>query len=180
MKVMFISDIHGIKTNLDVILKKYEELECDQLVVLWDLYYIGPRNSMIDGYDISYVRNFLSHFSSHLICMRGNCDSDVDLMVSDFPICQDISVLSLDGVNCYLTHGDKYHAGCTGKIPQGSVLIYGHEHIPFIKKENGILCLNPGSISLPRQGFLPSYMIYDNCTFTIYGVDGVIIDSISI
>ena len=74
MRIMFISDIHGIKTNLDLIKRRYEELSCTKLVVLGDLYYIGPRNIMNDGYDINYVKDFLMDFKDNLICIRGNCE----------------------------------------------------------------------------------------------------------
>jgi len=94
MRLMFISDIHGIKTNLPKIKERFEFLKCDKLVVLGDLYYIGPRNKMIEGYDIKYVQEFLSSFKDKLICVRGNCDSEVDLMVSDFPIVNELSLIS--------------------------------------------------------------------------------------
>ena len=84
MKILFISDIHGIKTNLPKIKEKFETLNCDKLVVLGDLYYIGPRNKMIEGYDIDYVKEFLESFKDKLICIKGNCDSEVDEMISEF------------------------------------------------------------------------------------------------
>ena len=109
MKIMFISDIHGIKTNLPKIKEKFEKFNCDKLVVLGDLYYIGPRNKMIEGYDIKYVQEFLSSFKDKLICVRGNCDSEVDLMVSDFPIVNELSLISTINEDLYLTHGHIYN-----------------------------------------------------------------------
>ena len=70
MKILFISDIHGIKTNLEKIKDVYQKEKCNKLVVLGDLYYIGPRNKMIEGYDIDYVKNFLESFKDDLICIK--------------------------------------------------------------------------------------------------------------
>lgn len=86
MKIMFISDIHGIKTNLKLIEEEYKKLKCDKLVVLGDLYYIGPRNKMNEDYDIQSVIDFLNSHKEEIICIKGNCDADVDQVVSDFPI----------------------------------------------------------------------------------------------
>ena len=94
MKFIVISDIHGIKTNLPKIKERFKKLECDKLIVLGDLFYIGPRNQMIEGYDIEYVKNFLNSFKDKIICIKGNCDSEVDEMVCEFPIVHGLGVVS--------------------------------------------------------------------------------------
>ena len=71
MKILFISDIHGIKTNLNKIKEIYQKEQCNKLVVLGDLYYIGPRNKMIEGYDIDFVKSFLESFKEDLICIKS-------------------------------------------------------------------------------------------------------------
>ena len=167
MRLMFISDIHGIKTNLPKIKERFEKLNCDKLVVLGDLYYIGPRNKMIEGYDIKYVQEFLSSFKDKLICVRGNCDSEVDIMVSDFPIVNELSLIST--INIYLTHGHIYNENNWSKT--NSTLIYGHLHIPFINKIETNLYINPGSISLPKEDNPPSYLYYDENKFIIYDIN---------
>ena len=169
MRLMFISDIHGIKTNLPKIKERFEFLKCDKLVVLGDLYYIGPRNKMIEGYDIKYVQEFLSSIKDKLICVRGNCDSEVDLMVSDFPIVNELSLISTINEDLYLTHGHIYNESNWSKT--NSVLIYGHLHIPFIKKIETNLYINPGSISLPKEDNPPSYLFYDEEQFIIYDIN---------
>lgn len=173
MKIMFISDIHGIKTNLELIKNKFNELNCDKLVVLGDLYYIGPRNKMIEGYDIEYVRNFLSSFKDKLICIRGNCDSEVDLAVSDFPIISELGLISTTNEDIYLTHGHIYNESNWEKT--NSILVYGHLHIPFIKQIETNIYINPGSISLPKENNTPSYLIYDEEKFTIYDIKNNVI-----
>jgi len=173
MKLMFISDIHGIKTNLEKVKEKFKELNCDKLVALGDLYYIGPRNKMIEGYDIKAVESFLESMKDKLICMRGNCDSEVDLMISNFPIMNDLSLIMTENHDLYITHGHIYNE--SNWMKENSILIYGHFHIPFIKKIETNYYINPGSISLPKEGYKASYLIYDENKITIYDIDDNII-----
>ena len=169
MRIMFISDIHGIKTNLNLIKKRYDELHCEKLVVLGDLYYIGPRNKMVESYDIKYVQDFLSSFKDNLICIKGNCDSDVDVMASDFPIINELGIISIDGKDIYLTHGHIYNEANWQK--NNSILIFGHFHIPYIKERNGNIYLNPGSISLPKNDNKPTYLVLEDNKFVIYNIN---------
>ena len=175
MKILFMSDIHGIYNNLEYIDNVINKKEIDKLVVLGDLYYCGPMYN--DRLEVSclLVKDFLTKYRDILICMRGNCDSDVDIKVSDFPICNGLSMIYLDNINIYITHGNEYNKDNNKKINNG-VLVYGHEHIPYIYKDNNMIYINVGSISLPRNNNKPSYMMYENKIFTIYDIDGNIID----
>ena len=170
MKIMFISDIHGIKRNLDLIKEKYKELGCNKLVVLGDLYYIGPRNNRKEEYDINSVKIFLESMKQDMICLRGNCDSDVDIEVSNFPIINELGYISDKNNDIYLTHGHIYNED-NWNMPN-TILIYGHYHIPFIKEKDNMIFANPGSISLPKNGYNPSYMIYDGEKLVIYDIFG--------
>lgn len=180
MKILFLSDIHGIYDNLDYIDSVIDKEKIDKLVVLGDLYYSGF------GYDgeldlkSSLVKDFLTKHRDILICMRGNCDSDVDVKVSDFPICNNLSMLLVDDINIYITHGNEYNNKKSNKFTGKGVLVYGHEHIPYIDKKEDIIYICVGSISLPRNNSKASYMIYENRTFTIYSINNDIIDNISI
>ena len=169
MRIMFISDIHGIKTNLELIKRRYEELNCTKLVVLGDLYYIGPRYIMKEDYVINYVKDFLMSFKDNLICVRGNCDSDVDIKVSDFPIINELGLISLEEKDIYITHGNIYNENNWQK--DNSILIYGHLHIPFIKEKEGNYYINPGSISLPKDDNGASYLVLEDDRFVIYDLD---------
>lgn len=173
MKILFISDIHGIKTNLPKIKERFDELQCDKLVVLGDLYYIGPRNQMIDGYDINYVREFLESFKDKLICIKGNCDSEVDKIVSNFPIVNELGLISTINEDLYLTHGHIYNESNWYKT--NSYLIYGHLHTPFIKEYESNTYINPGSISLPKTEDGPCYLYYNEEEFIIYNIKDEII-----
>lgn len=180
MKILFISDIHGIYDNLEYIDKIIKKENVDKLIVLGDLYYCGPTYSDKFEVNSSKVKDFLTNYSDMLICMRGNCDSDVDIKVSDFPICSGLSMLYVDDINIYITHGNEYSKEKNRKFNRKGILVYGHEHIPYIEKDNDMIYINVGSISLPRNGNRPSYMIYENKKFNIYDIDGKTIDKIKI
>ena len=173
MKILFISDIHGIKVNLKKIKERFKELECDKLVVLGDLYYIGPRNKMIEGYDIAYVKKFLESFKDKLICIKGNCDSEADKTYSNFPIIDELGVISTINNDLYLTHGHIYNESNWSKT--NSILIYGHLHVPFIKQVETNIYINPGSISLPKSEVAPTYLFYNENEFIIYDINDQII-----
>lgn len=172
MKLMFISDIHGIKKNLDYVKNRFNELNCEKLIVLGDLLN-GPKHNMF--YDSKAVKEFLNGFANKIICIKGNCDLISDFSDFNFIVNKDLLNINLDGINFYFNHGDLYNYDCLNNLDNGA-LIYGHEHIPYIRKKNNILCINPGSISLPRGNFIESYAIYDNQKFTIYDVNDNIID----
>ncbi len=168
MKLMFISDIHGIKTNLEIIEEKFKELKCDKLIVLGDLYYAYGSNKSNDEYDVEYVRKFLESFQDKLICIKGNCDSENDVKASNFSIINELSLVATINNDIYLTHGHIYNESNWQK--ENSILAYGHLHIPFIKKIETNLYINPGSISLPRKKNNSTYLIYDEEKFTIYDI----------
>lgn len=180
MKILFFSDIHGITDNLHFIEEKVNELNIDKIVCLGDLYYAGPTYNDDHNVDGNSVLAFLSQYKNRLICMRGNCDSEVDIKISDFPICEKISMINVDGIDIYLTHGHEYNIDKKEKLAEGSVLIYGHKHTPCIEKDNNIICICVGSISLPKNKSNPSYAIYENKTVTLYDIYDDVIDSISI
>ena len=178
MKILFISDIHGITTNLDKIKDIYNKGNFDKMVVLGDLYYAGFNgNSYLDYYDNEVVRDFLAEYSDNIICMRGNCDSDIDIKVSDFPINEGISLINVDGVDIFLTHGNKYNPD---NFSRNGVLIYGHYHVPKIKQDSNMIYVCVGSVSLPRSGTRASYGVYEDRKITLYTIEGEVIDSISL
>ncbi len=167
MRIIFISDIHGITKNLDYIKKTFDILNCDRIVVLGDLFN-GP--SILEDYNSLYVLEFLNSFKDKLICMRGNCDTNSDLKKCDFSIYDGLFKIKIDNYNFYFNHGNSYNYDNLGDINEG-VLIYGHEHKPYIRKKGNVLCINPGSISLPRGNFMESYLLYDNGKFSIYEIN---------
>lgn len=172
MKIMFISDIHGIVKNLDYIKKRFYDLNCEKIVVLGDLFY-GYYN--LEYYNPSDVLDFLNNFDDKIICMKGNCDFNIPLNKFNFVVHDGLFKINIDNYNFYFNHGNLYNYDNLGEISEG-ILIYGHEHKPYIRKKGNVLCINPGSISLPRGLFNESYLFYDNGKFIIYDIKENIID----
>ncbi len=170
MKVLFISDIHGLDTNLHIIEDEIINKKIDKLVCLGDLYSSTGKEK---------VRDFLNKYKDILICMEGNCDSPYDIEESDFPIYPGIISLNIDDKKIYITHGNKYNIDRRNGF-DGDILVYGHKHIPYIKKDNNQIFICVGSISYPRDEKGCSYMIYDNKEFLIYDLDKNVIDGIKI
>ena len=172
MKILFFSDIHGKLDNL----KYIEELErCnnfDRIVVLGDLCSYYSYQDSID------VIEFLNKYLNKLIITRGNCDSDFVMKLINVST-PDLVELDVDNKKLYLTHGHLYSYS-KNKIFNNGILIYGHEHVPYIKCENDMIYICVGSISLPRNNSKPSYLIYDNNTFTLFDIDKNIIDRIEV
>ena len=180
MKILFFSDIHGIYDNLKYIKALDDKNKFDKIVCLGDLYYGGPTYDKKYKIESKKVLEFLTSYQDRLICLRGNCDSDVDIKASDFPICNNLALINVDGINLYLTHGNEYSETKSRKFNHKEVLIYGHEHIPYIHKTSDMIYVNVGSISLPKENNNPTYAIYENKTITIYDINNLKIDSIKI
>lgn len=177
MKILFFSDIHGITKNLNYIKEIELKENFDKIVVLGDLYYPGPNFDNSEIINSNYVKEFLTNYSHKLIALKGNCDSDVDIKSSDFPISNNLSLISVDNIDIYCTHGNEYNIENDRKF-KNAILIYGHKHYPFIEKKENMIFINVGSISLPKNNSKPSYCIYENKVFTIYDIDKNIVDKI--
>jgi len=177
MKLMFISDIHGKKTNLSLIRDKFKELKCDKLVVLGDVFY----NSSFDNtdYDPDLVEKFLKEFKGNLICTRGNCDNYRDIvLLNEITNAKELDVIKTINNDIYITHGHIYNDSNWNKV--NSILIFGHLHIPFIKKIESNYYINPGSISIPRGSNNATYLVYDEEKFTIYDIYSNIIEEVEL
>lgn len=172
MRALVISDVHGIKTNLEKVRNRYIQLKCDKLIVLGDLYW-GNQEA---DYEPQYVRKFLESFKDNLICIKGNCDFRVNPTEEQYKIETD-NVINLEK-NIYITHGHMYND--KNWTLENSILIFGHYHIPFIKKIGSNIFINPGSISKPRGENLPSYLFINGCEFTIFDANDSVIASIKV
>lgn len=175
MKILVISDIHGSTYYANKINEIYDEEKPDKIILLGDLYYHGPRNPLTKEYNPMEVAKVLNCFKDKLLCVRGNCDAEVDEMISEFEF-QDSIKLEIFGKNFFFTHGHKYNIN---NIPENvDVLIYGHLHTGFIKKQNNVLCINSGSISLPKNDTSNSYLIINDEEIILKDIDDNIIDSV--
>ncbi|MDD6762250.1 MAG: phosphodiesterase [Clostridiales bacterium] len=165
MKIMIASDIHGSEYYTEKLLKAYRASGAEKLVLLGDLLYHGPRNDLPHDYAPKKVIELLNGAADELLCVRGNCDTEVDQMVLSFPIMADYAVLYLDGRMFYLTHGHKYGFDNFPNIRRGDAIIQGHTHVPVLEERGGILCVNPGSVSIPKAGSAHQCLLYENGEF---------------
>jgi len=171
MKFFIASDIHGSFYYADKMLRAFQREGADKLVLLGDILYHGPRNDLPKDYNPKAVIEAFNEISEKIICVRGNCDTEVDQMVLTFPIMSDYAVLFDSGLTIYLNHGHKTN-DILPKLCDGNVLIGGHTHVPKSEKENGIYHLNPGSVSIPKEGSQHGYIVYENKCFEWKNPDG--------
>ena len=167
MKLMLASDIHGSAYYAEKMRQAYNEEKADKLILLGDLLYHGPRNDLPKDYAPKKVIEILNGMKEEILCVRGNCDTEVDQMVLDFPIMADYAVIYADGKTLYLTHGHKFNPENPPKLQKGDYLVNGHTHIPANEDRGDFVYINPGSVSIPKNGSGHSYMIFENGKFTL-------------
>ena len=165
MKLMIASDIHGSAFYCKQLMDAYKQENPDKLLLLGDLLYHGPRNDLPKDYAPKQVIKMLNAISDQLICVRGNCEAEVDQMVLNFPVLSESCILYIDGQTIYATHGHINSPANPPKLHKGDVLLTGHTHIPAWKEYDNFLYLNPGSVSIPKEGSEHGYMIYEDKTF---------------
>lgn len=176
MKYLILSDIHGSLTVVETVLRQFEQLNCDMLLLLGDLLNYGPRNGFAPGLDPQGVAQQLNAMADRTICVRGNCDSEVDQMLLDFPILDTCAHLVDEGRHIILTHGHVYGEE---KPPRGhfDLLCQGHTHLPHItRRPNGTAVLNPGSPTFPKGGNPPTFATYEHGLVKLLCTDGSLID----
>lgn len=161
MKLMIASDIHGSSYYCRKMIEAYRQEEADRLLLLGDLLYHGPRNNLPRDYNPKEVISMLNEIKNELLCVRGNCDTEVDQMVLDFPILAEYCLLELDGRTIFATHGHNFNPDTLPMLKEGDILLNGHTHIPANQNMGTYTYMNPGSISIPKEGSAHGYMIYD-------------------
>ena len=170
---MIASDLHGDRECTERLLARYAESGATKLILLGDLLYHGPRNDLPRGYDPKGVIALLNGVKNELLCVRGNCDTEVDQMVLDFPILADYALLEKDGVTVFATHGHRFHMNALPPLKRGDVLLHGHTHVPAtipFGEEN--LYLNPGSVSIPKENSPKSYILWKGEEIQFCDLDG--------
>ena len=165
MKWMIASDLHGSAYYCRKMLEAFEREGADRLFLLGDLLYHGPRNDLPREYAPKEVIPLLNGKKEKLLCMRGNCDAEVDQMVLEFPVLADYAVLPVGQRLIYATHGHIYHVKNRPPLAPGDVLLHGHTHVPaWTEFGQGNLYLNPGSVSIPKENSPHSYMTLEGNT----------------
>ena len=95
----------------------------------------------------------LAPLKQELLCVRGNCDCEVDQMVLPFPILADYCLLEVNGRTIFATHGHIFHPGNLPPLKEGDILLNGHTHVPA-NQEYGLLSLYEPRLRIPSQGRL--------------------------
>ena len=165
MEWMIASDLHGSAYYCRNMLEAFEREGADRLFLLGDLLYHGPRNDLPREYAPKEVIPLLNGKKEKLLCVRGNCDAEVDQMVLEFPVLADYAVLPVGQRLIYATHGHIYHVKNLPPLAPGDVLLHGHTHVPaWTEFGQGNLYLNPGSVSIPKENSPHSYMTLEGNT----------------
>lgn len=180
MKYMIASDIHGSAYYCRELLNAYQRSGASRLVLLGDLLYHGPRNDLPRDYAPKEVIAMLNSLKDQIYCVRGNCDTEVDQMVLEFPILGDYALLALDGLTIYATHGHIYNRDHLPPVQKGDILLHGHTHILTAERDQEITVLNPGSVSIPKGGNPPTYGMLEDQVFRILDFDGNVIKEINL
>ena len=164
MKLMIASDIHGSALWCRKMLESWEREDTPRLLLLGDILYHGPRNDLPDQYSPKEVLAMLNPLRQSVFCVRGNCDTEVDQMVLDFPILADYALLYAGDKLLYATHGHVYNPDSPPPLESGAVLLNGHTHVPAFISKDTFTYVNPGSVSIPKEGSCHSYILLeDNC-----------------
>lgn len=172
MKYLIVSDIHGSLPALQKVLSFYKAEQCDMLCILGDILNYGPRNGIPEGLNPKGIAECLNQMADDIVALRGNCDSEVDQMLLDFPILSDYLLLVDNGKRLFLTHGHVYNEE---KLPKGrfDALFYGHTHLWKLERmESGKIVCNTGSVTFPKGGNLPTFAVYEDGTIRLHALDG--------
>ena len=173
MKLFFASDLHGSLPATEETIKLYLASGAEHLILLGDTLNHGPRNPIPEGYNPPQVAELLNQYSERIISVRGNCDSEVDQMLLNFPMMSDYAwVLLESGQRLFLTHGHLYNQNKQPPLRENDVIAHGHTHVPVAKKIDQTIIFNPGSVTFPRNGLPASYGLLENDKLSVITFDG--------
>ncbi len=166
IRYMIASDLHGSAYYTGQLLEAYHREKPDWLILLGDILYHGPRNDLPRGYAPKEVIAMLNPLADRILCVRGNCEAEVDQMVLDFPVMADYTLLPIEGHRLFITHGHLYNTQTPPPLGKGDILLHGHTHVPACEHHaGGWWYLNPGSVSIPKEDSRHGYMMLEDGTF---------------
>lgn len=172
MKLLIASDIHGSAYYCKKIIEAYSKYNADKLLLLGDILYHGPRNDLPREYSPKDVAEMLNSVKENIICVKGNCDSDVDQMVLEFPIMAPYCIVAFENRIIFATHGDNYNVDNPPYLNKNDILLYGHFHVPACEQHDSFIYMNPGSIAIPKESSCNSFMLTDGTNFEWKDADG--------
>ena len=177
LKFLIASDLHGSAKYTRELLSAVTREGADRLVLLGDILYHGPRNDLPAEYAPKEVIALLSPFADRILAVRGNCDTEVDQMVLPFPILADYAVIAAGDRLLYLSHGHKYGENTPPPMAKGDILVGGHTHVVKKVEKDGYTYLNPGSVSIPKEGTAQGYILFDGKAFVFKTLAGEAYDT---
>lgn len=181
MKIMVASDIHGSSYYCEKMLRAFAAENASRLLLLGDILYHGPRNDLPRGYNPKLVIEMLNEQKTRIFCVRGNCDTEVDQMVLNFPILADYCLLNIGGRLVYATHGHNFNKNKLPPLCEGDILLHGHTHVPAWEKFGcGNMYINPGSVSIPKENSEHSYITIEDETIAFKNLDGEVYHTLSV
>lgn len=172
MKWLIASDIHGSAYYCRKLLQAFENEQADRILLLGDILYHGPRNDLPQEYSPKEVITLLNAVKEKILCVRGNCDTEVDQMVLQFPILADYAVIEHNSKLIYATHGHHFNEANLPPLCNGDILMHGHTHIPALVVHDSYTYINPGSVSIPKENSHHGYILFENGSFVWKDFDG--------
>lgn len=180
MKWIIASDIHGSQFYCEKLIERYKKEKGDRLLLLGDILYHGPRNDLPQGHAPKSVITLLNEMKDEILCVRGNCDCEVDQMVLEFPLLADYAMIAENGITLFATHGHLFNESKLPPLKKGDILLHGHTHVPACNVHENYTYINPGSVSIPKENSHHGYIVFENKTFTFKDLDGNIIKEFSV
>lgn len=172
MKFMIASDIHGSAYYCEKLMSAYKKEAADKLLLLGDILYHGPRNDLPRDYAPKQVAAMLNEIADSIICVKGNCEAEVDSLMLDFSVTAESCLIPVNGRLIYASHGHHFGETNPPKHAKGDVILTGHTHIPACVEHETYLYVNPGSVSIPKNGSAHGYMILDGSNLFWKDLDG--------
>ena len=172
MKILIASDIHGSAYYCRKLVEAYNHEDADRLLLLGDLLYHGPRNDLPAEYDPKAVIEMLNGLADDILCVRGNCEAEVDQMVLKFPVMAEYAILCAGKRMIFATHGHVFNNSNLPPLHKGDILLHGHTHVSVCEEHETYTYCNPGSVSIPKDGTPHGYMLLDKGTFYWNTLDG--------
>ena len=171
MKWFIASDIHGSAYYFDKMLAAYNTEKCERMILLGDILYHGPRNDLPKDYCPKKIIPLLNEIKNDIVCVRGNCEAEVDNMVLEFDCMADYALLPYENNTVFITHGHRYNTANPPALKKGDILLHGHTHIPACEECGDFTYINPGSVSIPKENSWHGYIIFEDGVFTWKDLD---------
>ena len=171
MRYLIASDLHGSYYYAEKLWEAYQREQADKMIFLGDLLYHGPRNDLPRDYQPKKVIALMNEHKEEMLCVRGNCEAEVDQMVLQFPVLADYAIMTQPNSRggesmIFITHGHHFNEQNVPMLKKGDVLLHGHTHVQVCREHEDYIYMNPGSLSIPKENTEHGYMIMEKGHFT--------------